>query len=80
MRVDPLPVAVRPVWNAFIAMHERRGSNGYGPNPITWHDIAAWQAVSGLVLTPWEASVVGTLDGVAMAAAAKQATVQQAKE
>lgn len=56
-----------------MALHERRGQNGYGPNAIGWQDIAAWQAVTGQALSGWEASVIGALDAVAMAAAAKQA-------
>lgn len=79
MRTEPLPKLVEPVWNAFCAMHDARGSNGYTPNAITWQDIAAWQQVSGNTLTPWELDTIRALDGVAMAAFAKQAKAQQAQ-
>jgi hypothetical protein len=64
------------LWNAFVELHEGRGSNGYGSNPISWQDLAAWQSISGVTLTAWEVSVIRALDAVAMAAAAKQAAVQ----
>jgi hypothetical protein len=64
------------LWNAFVELHEGRGSNGYGPNPITWQDLAAWQSISGVTLTAWEVSAIRALDSVALAAAAKQAAVQ----
>lgn len=79
LRVDPLPKVISPIWNAFIAMHDARGSNGHAPNAITWQDIAAWQQVSGNALTPWELDTIRAIDGVAMAAFAKQAKAQQAQ-
>ena len=80
MRTEPLPKLVEPVWNAFCAMHDAWGSNGYAPNAVTWQDIAAWQQVSGQALTPWELEMVRALDGVAMAAFARQAKAQRAQD
>jgi hypothetical protein len=32
-------------------------------SPLTWHDIAGWQAVHGLRLTAFERECIAALDG-----------------
>jgi hypothetical protein len=76
LRVDPLPDAIRPVWNAFTELHEARGSSGHAPAAVTWQDIAAWQSVSGIELSRWEVECLRALDGVAMAAFSRQMAAQ----
>lgn len=36
---------------------------GMGVGPIGWRDIAAWQDVTGIELTPWEATLLRRLSG-----------------
>jgi hypothetical protein len=52
------------VWNAFIELHGARGSSGFGPNPIPFQEIAAYRAVTGVDLSPWEVKVIRALDTV----------------
>jgi hypothetical protein len=74
--IAPLPDQIKCIWNAFAELHEARGSSGYAPAAITWQDIASWQSVTGMTLTGWEVECVRALDGVAMAAFARQTAVQ----
>lgn len=48
--------------------------NGMGPGPIGWHDLTAWQALSGVDLLPWEAKLMRRLshDFIAEMSAAKK--------
>ena len=34
---------------------------GMGPVPLSWSELATWQAVTGIELTPWEAQTVRRL-------------------
>ena len=36
---------------------------GMGESPLGYQDMAAWQAVSGIELMPWEASLLRRLSG-----------------
>lgn len=58
-----------PAWgahllNAWQELHAGRGSNGFGPNPISWPDLQAWSALTGSVVTPFEARVIMQIDRV----------------
>jgi hypothetical protein len=46
-----------------------RGAGGFGPSALTWHDIAAWSAVTGSALSPIEATVLLRMDRVFLSAA-----------
>lgn len=59
-----LPLAFAHLWNAFIELHQARGSSGFGPNPISYAEIAAYRAVTGADLSPWEVKVIRALDTV----------------
>lgn len=37
------------------------GSTGMGPAPLSWHEIAAWQSLTGVTLDPWEARLIRSL-------------------
>lgn len=58
----PPPAALNYVWRAFLRLHGRRGSNGFGPNPISWPDIDAFVRQSGMRLAPWEIEIIEELD------------------
>lgn len=59
-----LPLDFAHVWNAFIELHQARGSSGFGPDPISHLEIAAYRAVTGIDLSPWEVKVIRALDTV----------------
>lgn len=50
------------VWAAFCAVAATRPNNGFGLLPISYAEIAAWDALTGALLTPWEVSLVRRID------------------
>jgi len=62
-RVAPdLPRDFAHIWNAFIELHNARGSGGFGPCAITYSEIAAYRDLTGVDLSPWEVKVIRALD------------------
>lgn len=66
-----LPPAAANVWEYFTELDGARGSNGFGPNPLSYRDIDAWQRVTQQALDPWELKTILRLDGLFMTAYAK---------
>ena len=64
--MPPLPPGTDALWGAFLQLHRSRGSAGMGPASIGWQDLAAWQQVAGVQLTPWEIDTLLALDSVAL--------------
>lgn len=58
----PFPAPLGHVWQAFCRLSGRRGSNGFGINPIGWCDLDAFCRLSGLRLAPWEIRLIEQLD------------------
>jgi hypothetical protein len=50
------------LWRAFHRLSGRRGSNGFGPSPISWADIDAFVRYSKMRLAPWEVEIIEMLD------------------
>jgi hypothetical protein len=50
------------VWNWWADLGKTRGSNGFGPAPLTRHDVRAWEADEGQTLEPWERAAIFALD------------------
>lgn len=61
-KAPELPLDFAHIWNAFIELHQARGSNGFGPVPISHMEIASYRAVTGVDLSPWEVKVIRALD------------------
>lgn len=61
---DPPPAGAEFLWEWFLDLSAGRASNGFGPSPLSWQDIAAWAALTGQAPTPWEVSVLRRLDRV----------------
>ena len=49
-------------------MHATRSSNGFGLDPITHAELAAWQYLHRVRLTPWEVDTVLQMDRAALVA------------
>ena len=77
--IPPVPIELAYLWRAFNRLASRRTSNGFGPNPIPWSDIAAYSVLTGFPFAPWEVEVIEELDRVFLAEMSKQATAR-AKE
>lgn len=52
----------------FGELDSTRGSNGFGPNPITYPDIDAWSRLTGANPESWEVSVIMKMDAARRAA------------
>lgn len=61
----PEPLAY--LWGWFCELMARRGTNGFGVNPIGFDELDAWCRVLGRTLTPWEVRVLLRLDDTALA-------------
>jgi len=71
LALPPIPIGAVHIWAAFIRLHNRRGSSGFGPSPILWSDIEAFSRLSGIRLDPWEIEIIEDLDLVFFAEQAK---------
>lgn len=56
------PPELEYVFHWFLDLSRRRGSNGFGPNPLSALEVHAWCQLSGHQLTPWEFGIVTDLD------------------
>lgn len=57
-----LPEGAEHAWSGFLALHSTRGNNGFGPSPISYADIDAYQRVSGDRLLAWEIDAIRRAD------------------
>lgn len=55
-------MAVMHLWRIFHRLSARRGSNGFGINPISWTDVDAFVRHSRVTLAPWEVEIIEMLD------------------
>lgn len=58
----PCPEGCEELWRMFNELHACRGSNGFGPNRITYTDIDAFQRVTGTRLKGWELEAIRRAD------------------
>lgn len=65
---------MRYLWRTFQSLHRARGSNGWGPNPISWSDMDAYCRLSGVALDPWEVEAIRAIDDVYFEAVAEEQT------
>jgi hypothetical protein len=73
------PEGAEHVWLWFCQLEAVRTSNGYGPNPIAYGEIAAWAALTGNRPTRFEAACLRALDDVRLAEYTKQAEKRRKK-
>ena len=57
-----IPEPVEHLWDWFWELDSVRGSNGFGPNPLTYSEIRAWSQLTETEITPWEVSVLKKMD------------------
>ncbi|WP_185802980.1 phage tail assembly chaperone [Pontivivens nitratireducens] len=56
-------------WEAFSALSQSRQHGPGGLQPITWADLSAWQAVSGVHLEARHLAVIRAMDAALLRAA-----------
>lgn len=71
IKQKPLPPAARRIWQTFVRLSARRGGTGFGPAPIGWIDLDAYQRMTGIRLSPWQIEMIEMLDGLYLGAVAK---------
>lgn len=50
------------LWRDFLALHKTRGSSGFGPASISYHDIDAYQRVEGFRFKRWQIDAIRKAD------------------
>lgn len=63
--LDPpcdFPYQLQEAWDWFLSLSQARGSNGYGPNPITYLDLQAWATMTGNKPSAREVELIMSLD------------------
>lgn len=68
-----LPESCVPVWRWFIDLHNARGSNGFGVNPINYTEIKAYFDLMDILPEEWEVNLIKRFDNEALLAYAKEA-------
>lgn len=61
-----LPVLFFDVWAWFIELHNARGSNGFGMNPISYSEIKAWSELTDNHPTSEDVRLIKMLDRIAL--------------
>lgn len=56
------PEDMKFVWSYFIALHNRRTSNGFGLNPISYQEILAYFVLIQYQPQEWEVGLITSLD------------------
>jgi hypothetical protein len=59
-----IPLELAYLWGWFQELSATRGSNGWGPNPITYTEVATWARLTGTIIRPMEVRLIMTLDGL----------------
>lgn len=54
------------VWRWFCEIAGARTSNGFGANPISYGEIAAWASLTGQDVSPWEARLLRRVDAAVL--------------
>lgn len=57
-----LPPLAAHVWNWWIDLCSTRGGNGFGPSPLTRHDLHAFEEDEGVRFEPWERRAIFRID------------------
>lgn len=67
LREFELPNELAYLWRWFHELSAVRGSNGWGPNPISYREIEAWIGLMGPIVTPIEVRLIMLLDNLFLA-------------
>lgn len=62
-----LPDGCAQLWRSFLDLHSCRGSSGFGPSPIGYVDMDAYQRMTGMPFAPWEVTAIRRADAAYMA-------------
>lgn len=68
------------LWSWFITLHESRSSTGFGVNPISFSDIAAFFHLQQIEPHIWEVDTIKRLDRETLRIFAKKAEQESKKK
>ena len=74
-----LPESCISVWKWFIDLHNARGSNGFGINPISYTEIKSYFDLIDMKPDDWELTLIKSFDNEALIAYAKEAEEERKK-
>lgn len=75
-----LPESCYESWKVFVELHDARGSNGFGINPISYQDLLAYCQLTHTYLEPWEVDLIRKFDREALKVYQEQARREQNKK
>lgn len=52
------------LWQWFWEINDSRSSNGFGPNPISYLEIQAWNDLTMKLIHPWEVETIKKMDAI----------------
>ncbi|WP_444542096.1 phage tail assembly chaperone [Chitinolyticbacter meiyuanensis] len=58
----PFPIQLTYLWRWFVELSGARTGNGFGPNSISYAEIAAWSGLKRIQLADWELDTLVELD------------------
>jgi hypothetical protein len=67
-------------WHFFLKLHSRRGSNGFGPSPLSYPEMKAFFELQQIFPTPYEIQMIELFDNVAMEMFSKKQAEQQREQ
>lgn len=59
-----MPAGADYLWRVFLRLSRRRGSNGFGPDPVSFIEIETFTRLAGFPLAPWEIEILEHLDDI----------------
>lgn len=68
LELPPIPAGAEMLWRTFQELSGARMPGGFGAANLTLQDIAAWQSLMRVRLTPWEVETILAIDRAALAA------------
>jgi hypothetical protein len=60
----PFPTIADFVWSNFMELHDDRTYGMNGPDGISYVSIKAWCDLTSVELTPWELTIIKSLDKI----------------
>lgn len=67
-----IPSEMVYLWEHYRNLSRSRGGNGFGPNPIGWPDIEAYDRLTRSYLEVWEVKAIRAMDDLFLATMAEK--------
>lgn len=61
-----LPESFKYIWDYFLRLNQKRTSNGFGVNPLSYTEVKNFFELLQITTDPFEVEVLMLLDNVAM--------------